>query len=364
MLNDAVRFLLMLSVACGAITGTVCAAGPAEIVLSRRANIESDLVRLGDVATIRADDALSQDTLARIVLGPAPTRLATVSADLILDRLQSSGVNTAEVSIAGAARCELMRVQTATPAVSQVSYVAPAELDRAQQRLQSAVAMRLEKAFPTDGPFAVEVTLDRDAAAVVNSLAEPIQFHGGSADLTAPQYLQLSGLENVTFVARIRRVEKVAVAAVPLQRGIIVQASHLRFEPIDEPGVLDASLLVGQELTRPVAAGHVVRQNDVKKVILVHANQAVMVSAEYPGIRVRRVMKAKENGGVGDIVTCEPLEGDKKVVAIVTGPNMAKVAVSAAQGLSGGYTDGLGSIQFSEDASGGTTRSNALGAIQ
>lgn len=300
----------------------------AEIVLHRHASIDGDVVRLADVATVSDADPLTVDSMGQVILGPAPQRESAVTVALIQDRLRASSLLTADTTLTGATKCHLKRTVSAEPVVQQVAYVSSDELARATSRLASAVENRLSKAFPLDGPFAVSVTLDRMDAAVVAGLPDPLMFHGGSADLTAPQQLTLSADRPISFTANITRVERGVVAAVSLRPGTVLQASHLTLAPLEEPGLLDTSLAVGQEVRRPISAGQPVHSTDLRKVMLVQSNQAVMVQAEYPGIVVRRVMKSLDSGAIGEVVTCVSLDGDKKVAAIVTGPNMARVAKS------------------------------------
>lgn len=328
----------------------VCAVDAAEIVLQRQATIDGDIVRLGDVATITAANTVEQESLARVVIGPAPLRQSILSAGLVRDRLQASGLATAETSLAGASTCTLQRTAQPMKAKSTFTYVSPTEVSRARDRLADELSKRLEQAFPERAPFAVSVSIASADAAIVNNISEPLQFRGGSSDLSAVQEFSIVGPQAARFSATIREVDHIAVAAVPLQRGMVIHASHLRFEPRDETGVTDPSLIIGQEAKRPVAVGKTIQQTDVRKVLLVRANQMVTVSSQMPGITVRRVMKSLQSGGIGDAITCETLVGKKTVSAVVTGVSTAKVASIRSASIPAEYRDETGSIQFTDAA--------------
>lgn len=314
---------------------TACAQA-GELRVREAAFIDDSVVRLSDVVEFHGVDALRAESLGNVILGPAPLRQSYVTTDVIRERLSSLSIGYGDLTFSGTSRCSVTR-RVARP-VSQPFVAKPSlkEHRDAVQRLEVEVLRLVEAAFPDQGPFQVKVDAGQEAVRVVRDATEPLRFAGGSSDITQPQRMQIVG-HNAPFTAFIKRVPYVAVAAVPLDRGVIVQAAHIRLEPRDEVGVDDPRLLVGQEIARPIPEGRTFRASDVRKIKLVRANEIVTVSVSIPGLAVHRMMKAKADGGLGDTIACVGLSSKTTIQAVVTGPNTAEIAFDANAG--GGALD-------------------------
>lgn len=305
-----------------------CCAEAAEIVIRHDAAIDDRaFVRLADVAVIDAIDLDEERQLGNIVLGPAPARRGTITADQIRDRLVRSKLMSVDTVILGASHCKVSRnvAFDAREQPARPMFLSRRDRDDARARLEEIVLQRLTSAFPDDGPFHVSVELNDVTTRIVLESEGPILIRGGTANLSQPQAMEVVGHESGRFIATISKPAVVAVAAVPLSPGVIVQAHHLSFEPRDEPGLSDPQLLIGKKITRPIPAGRTVRTHDLRKVIHVRPNAMVKVWVRGPGFAVHRLMKSRGEGGIGDVVAFVSLDGEQQVVATVTGPSDAEI---------------------------------------
>lgn len=309
-----------------------CCAEATEIVIRRHATIEDmPFVRLADVAVIDATDSNDAVQIGNIVLGPAPARRGTITADQVRDRLVRSKLMSVDTVILGASHCEVSRnvALDADEQSARPTFLSRRDRDDARDRLEEIVLQRLASAFPGDGPFRVSIELNDVTVRMVLESKDPILIRGGTADLSQPQAMEVIGHQTGRFIATISRPSVVAVAAVPLSPGVIVQAHHLSFEPRDEPGLSDPQLLIGKKLTRSIPAGRTVQIRDLRKVIHVRNNTVVKVWVRGPGFAVHRLMKSRGEGGIGDVVAFVSLDGEQQVSATVTGPSDAEIPSTA-----------------------------------
>ena len=295
-----------------------------EVRVRSTAPVAGPMVTLGDVADV--DDA----GLAAVVLGPKGSRRA-IPAQLIRDRLIATGHYNSETHIVGASRCELT-----TPAMSTPTPVRSTTqtTNLARQRLADEVKRRIEAAFPEAGTVRVEIAI-ADAVASRVPLDGPLQLRGGHADWTLPQAMEVVTGERgpaVRFLATITPQPMVAVAAAPLTRGQIVQASHLQWQPADEKrgGLSDPGLVVGQQAARSIPSGRVLQASDVQPVLLVRTGELVTARVIGDGYRVSRTMRARGSGGRGESVTLVSLDGQETIAATISDYHECTVGVPQA----------------------------------
>jgi flagella basal body P-ring formation protein FlgA len=118
-----------------------------------------------------------------------------------------------------------------------------------------------------------------------------------------------------------------------LSPGETVRAVDVELRPLDTPlrGVMPLSQVseaVGQEVTRPVAAGQPLDARWLQRPLLVRRGEAVVVYARAAGVCVRTTAKATQDASLGDLVTLESLENRQRFSARVTGLQQADVYAS------------------------------------
>ena len=284
-----------------------------EVRVRRIAAVAGPMVTLGEVADV------GEPGLAGVVLGPKGSR-RSIPSQLIRDRLIATGHYDAETHVTGASRCELTTpavAATPTPVRSTTQTTA-----LARERLAGEVKRRIEAAFPEAGTVRVDIAIAEAVASRV-PLDEPIQLRGGHADWTLPQAMEVVTHDRgpaVRFLATITAQPMVAVAAAPLSRGQIVQASHLEWQPADERrgGLSEAALVVGRQAARSIPSGRVLQASDVRPVLLVRTGELVTARVVGDGYRVSRTMRARGSGGRGESVTLVSLDGKETIAATIS----------------------------------------------
>jgi flagella basal body P-ring formation protein FlgA len=127
-----------------------------------------------------------------------------------------------------------------------------------------------------------------------------------------------------------------AVAAVkPIERGQVVQASHIQLIPVpartvnNDVFVSDIEGVVGQESTRAIAAGQPLKPQDVRPPIVVRRREPVRVGVVGPGVRLSTDGVALEDGAVGDWITLQTPFHKDSIRARVAGPKLVEVVIDS-----------------------------------
>jgi flagella basal body P-ring formation protein FlgA len=236
-------------VAVAALTTTARAA---EIELRRECRCDGPVVTLGDVAEVLAAESEDAAALASVELFPAPSPGGQryVRVRQIQDLLLLRGVPLAKHRLSGA---------------SQVMIVGGGAGARACE-----TGSRVQ---------------------LVQALEEP---------------------EPVTAAT-----VTVVVAARALPRGAVIGPGDVRLadqraEDVPAGSLAAGEQVLGQETTRAIGAGKVLTSTAVRPPILVRRGEVVSVFAYSPGVCVRSVGRARDEGSLGDLVAVESFE-DRKV---------------------------------------------------
>jgi flagella basal body P-ring formation protein FlgA len=118
--------------------------------------------------------------------------------------------------------------------------------------------------------------------------------------------------------------QAMVVAARVLPRGAVIGPGDVRLErpnaedrPVDGFGSIEK--VVGHQTTRGIAAGKPLSATSVRPPILVRRGEVVTVYVRSPGIRVRSVARARDDGSLGDLIALESFEDRKTLLARVSG---------------------------------------------
>lgn len=331
-------------------------AGAAEMRLRDRCEVAGAVVTLGDVAEIFAADADQSRTLEATELFPAPAagQRRYVRQREIEDLLVLRGVNTALHRFSGAGQVEIVRAGQQDRGESRVTT---SVARRAERLVREAIVRRLQAAASRDEPWHVQVQIDEAAAAAISLAGDRLTASGGSPPWTGEQQFEVAfdgaqGRVVLPIRAQVALPPAVVVAVRAIPRGSVVQAADVTLErgatAEGDAGVFHALAdVVGSETTRAIPAGKPVEQGFVRSPILVRRGQVVTVHARASGIHVRTTARARDDGGLGDLISVESLLDRKAFFVRVCGIQEAEVYARAVQAARGGL-DG--------DASGGTER--------
>ncbi len=92
--------------------------------------------------------------------------------------------------------------------------------------------------------------------------------------------------------------------------------------------------LLGREASRPLPAGHLLKQDDIREVPLVRTNEICTVYSGQAGLVIRRQYKARSDGAKGQTIPMISLDSGTQILARVTGLHEA-VVVGAGDALNG-----------------------------
>ena len=126
-------------------------------------------------------------------------------------------------------------------------------------------------------------------------------------------------------------LHKVLVSKEMLKRGTLITPAMFVEAEMPIPGmenqvIVDSKLLVNMELVRDLTPNSPLRTYDVKAAIMVKRGQEVQVSAgQGQGFLITMRAEALQDGGLGEQVRLKNSESGRSLIAVITGPNTARV---------------------------------------
>lgn len=134
---------------------------------------------------------------------------------------------------------------------------------------------------------------------------------------------------NVTLPVTVRVFAPALVAAQPLPAGTTLDAGHLRTAEVDvagadSPAIVDMSRALGRALSRPLAAGQALVDNDLKKRQMFAVGDAVRVVAAGAGFAVSGEATALTPGFEGQPVRLRADSG-RTIHGVAVGERRAEI---------------------------------------
>ena len=123
---------------------------------------------------------------------------------------------------------------------------------------------------------------------------------------------------------------QVLVAAVALQRGMRLNASHVRVDQLDAQGLPQHVLeqvdhILHTEVVRDVRPGTPLRSQDIRPTVLVKRGQMVLMSVGQPqGFRISARVEAMQDGRLGEQIRLKSPESGRVLTGRVKGPNQVE----------------------------------------
>ncbi len=318
----------------------------AELRLRQQCSPKGAVVTLGDVAEIYTADKQQAEKLAAMELFPAPptAQQRVIRIRELQDLLIMRGVNLAECQFSGSSQLVVTSAGEPTHAEHEQNLSLSA-VKRAQRRVQEAILQYLQAKSPAQGPRILQFEPTPALARAAANSAQSISVSGGSSPWTGKQRFEVAietpeGPARFTLDAQVTVPAAVVAAAHSLSRGAAIRESDLvlsRDAPPDGEGSAFHTIeeVVGRQTTRAIPDGKILVSDDVQAPLFVHRGDVVTVYARSAGIRVRTTARAREEGGLGDLVTMETMQDRKTYQARVCGMREAEVlaqAIPAAEG--------------------------------
>ena len=321
------------------------AAEAVEVRLKPTSVPESRLVTLGDIADISPLDDPQAERLSAVKLFPAPVkgkkRLVRVSE--LMELLTLRGFELREIRFAGSDLVSIESPQTVRPTTISPAQqrITSSEIARAVGEVKQAIVQHLAEDSGDSTPWVVELSL-------APLEAERLLSGSGSGKLRVRSAGQLTAGRRTFFVsgrgpqpddaltveAEIWQTPQIVVATRELARGERLTAADVKLQSADRrsnrtQGVAKLEDAVGKELTRGVTAGQPIPSEAVRSPRLVQRGEIVTVYAHNAGVRVRIAARAREDGGLDDLVLIESLENRKTYYARVSGVQSVDVYAQA-----------------------------------
>ncbi|MBX7167072.1 MAG: flagellar basal body P-ring formation chaperone FlgA [Pirellulales bacterium] len=327
--------------AAGAVLTICClatAGRAADVQLRRECQPKSALVTLGDVAEVRTTDVAELQRWESIELFPAPasgqkrlltaTELRQVLARRGTDLKQCVFSGSSVVTILGAAQTEVQAEREG----KQI-----ARRQQVEATLEHAIAAYLaNQGLPTEG-LSLEIEVSRMPVTVGRITAWHIS--GGAAPWVGRQQFLARGMIDeqpveLIVTAEVRLPAAIVVAAAPIVRGAIIQATDVRLEvpPRTNAGEQYFQAIedvIGNEAAAAISEGNPVTERSVRRPLLVRRGEVVTVRAVSGGVSVETNARARQDGSQGDVITVEAIGAKQSYFARVTGVQTVEVYARA-----------------------------------
>jgi flagellar basal body P-ring formation protein FlgA len=302
--------------------------------------VDSSIVRLGDLVEIVSGSVPSLDRLREAPLGPAPRPdvVQTWFQSDVLQHLELRGVDPKSIRWTGSDSVQLQRKvqEESTP----IGLLAPAftdqrVLDTAATNVSVAIKeyLNLQSRSRTDWRIEVEIPLEHAKCLQSRSSIESIG--GGEQPWTGEQTFlirakQKGKLVDITIAAEVSPPPMVVVATGPLRRDQVLTEEMLGYSPLprnaDEASYYtDISQLVGKQLRRSVSTNQALSADLLGEPLVIHRNDLVEVESIAGAVVVRTTAKSLGTGAVGDLVDIE-MPNRRRILATVIGPSKVRIA--------------------------------------
>ncbi len=291
--------------------------------LRASATVDADVLRVGDIF----DDA---GHLAEAIIAPAPRpgRRYVLDANWLADNARAMGIDWRP-----ATRFDRIVVERPGRIVGREAIT---EALREAMRAEGGATVggieyagRVpELSVPLQAPPGLEVqslsfdrATGRFSALVVAGAGHP-----------SAQRLPVSG--------RLVATRPVPVLRRAVQPGEVVRAGDVEFVEVREEGLrreilVDADRVVGQSARRPLRAGEMLRENDLRAPLLVSRNGLVTIVLRNGGMSLSAQGRALEDGARGETIRVVNVQSKRTIEAQVIGPDAVAVVAGARAGDDG-----------------------------
>ncbi len=322
---------------------TISFAEATEIRFQPKVNVNTSMVKLGEIAVIRGLNDKESAQLEEIILMPGPTPGNTIRIDfqMVRSRLRALGINLSEVRFSGSSVVLVTRTGRASKKDMRLGVNNPRATlltqSKAKQLLVNAMQQYLRGRGVLLSAHKVEIHLEaKDALLVLSGKLSGYKIEGGITPWEKRQQFIAKfqdlreEVHQVQFVAWVVPKPQVLATRFALPRGHIIKPADLVMKQIEDENAprVRYEEIVGTETTRTIRQNQPITLQDVRSVPLVRSNDIVTVTSNVGGILVRRQMKSRGTGSRGETITLVSLDGRQSIQARVTAFHEAAVAGS------------------------------------
>lgn len=326
-----------------AVVAVLNMATAADICFQPTAFVSTSTVRLKDVAIVSASDAALMTRLENVALAPAPAPGRRVRLDFaeIRSRLEATGIPTAELNYSGSsvvvvASADAMPASKAKPKrlAATKPIVLQGQVKRAEQIMAEEVRRSMREKHQDSATMFIDVTVDpADARVVLANASQGFELGAVNPKNAEPQAIPV-GYQDAQGQPAHFQVQcvvserpQVPVLVHSVSTGDVIHESDLAWLAIDNTEGLVTRLdeIVDKEAKKTLHPGAPIHADDVRKVPLVRLNDIVTGIWQHGSIRITGQFKAKNDGGLGDVITLVKLSGRDQLNARVTDVHEAMI---------------------------------------
>ncbi len=322
------------------------------IALRDSVRVDSAAVTLGDVAKLNGMLVKDLADIEIATFAPQQQTLTVYMADL-RKQLASQGVHWGKVSLRGAQQISVQRkvnrpvksagkhraVEVATPGKALANPIAAMNAGPspivAGHTLRDRLTAWVTKSLGVKADdIKIEYQRPDDAAWHLSALDGRFEFQPinkelvGRVPVLVRQYRSDHRMQTVRVAVNVKRRITVVKAVRRLQRGQIVTAGDVQVGTMWQttamrPALTDAKAIVGQSISRNVRVGDVIGRDDFNAPVVIRRGQLVTVRVVSGQLVLRSVLRATEDGAVGQLIKVKNEKTRQVVNARVTGPQEA-----------------------------------------
>src|SRR4051794_2482981 len=328
------RFLLIA----GCFLSLAAEGDAGEIVLRQRAEVRGSLVRLGDVADVKGEEGENAAGMAATPLMPAPSAASTrfLRDTELRDLLAARGVSLSGWRIVGAKAVELGGATASSARVAGAPQEAALNNASGADQLTNLITNYLRQQTGHE-LWSVAADADDNGLAVLRQGGQDAAISGAKAPWVGRQRFLISSgaAKPVTLYARVDRLEMAAFAVRSIERGELVRRTDLELRPyagaLPTQAITSVDAAIGKEAVQGIREGSLVLGNYVRSPIIVRRGERVSVRARAASIVVRTFAIAQQDGGVGDLVAVQAVDGKERYAARVSGVRELEIFAAEAR---------------------------------
>jgi len=305
----------------------ICGLASAETVITMKegaVQVDGPQVRLGDVATVEGVSAAQAEKLAELALtsSPKPGRSKEIDRDYMFAKLHQQGYPVRQTVFRGP------RSTMATRTSQRI------DSDTLEAKLRSSI----ESHMPWEaGDTVINIQPPPDVLALPTGKTG-VRFESGGdcryvGDETFRTTVVVDGRPCKTLYLRasVHPFEHVAVAVKEIRRGDHIGDSDftmIRKDLADLSGgfFTDGAAIRGLVAARSISAGSVISLRSVDRPIVIKRGKIVTAEVSGRGFRITAMVKAMDNGRVGDVVRLTNVDSRKTLTGEVVDENTVRVA--------------------------------------
>ena len=293
------------------------------VTLKTAIAIDTDTIRLSDIAAIGGGHVTDAARLGETVVGqaPLPGQTRFVDADYIRIRLKQAGFSTDRITIQGADDVRVTRTAAALPAA----------------RIREAVEMTLRSQMPwrNEDVTIKAIQFDESVALPTGSLSYRIvpgrnEDYLGQVLVAVHLFVDGEPIRKIWANATISVMADVVVVSRPLSRNQPVEAPYVTLERRDLANLPSDAIrriddVVGNRTTRMLNPGTVMQAGMISLPPLVKRGEIVKIVATMGPMTITATGMVKQQGAKGDMVRVVNTDSNRIIMARVTGPGAVAV---------------------------------------